>query len=111
MAGGQPNETGALEDNDVAAEKARELWLLLTSWYLIIESFRAREASDAAYRTPQALRKSFHAATPTFSLWHIVDLKPNFLVAMVQVIAHVRWQESSSLPLIRVSPDILTHYD
>lgn len=57
MAGDQPNETVAPEDIDVSAEKSRELWLLLTSWYLIFESFRAREASDAAYRAPQALRK------------------------------------------------------
>jgi hypothetical protein len=58
-AGDQPIETVAPEDNDVSAEKPRELWLLLTSWYLIFESFRAREASDAAYGAPQALRKSF----------------------------------------------------
>jgi hypothetical protein len=63
MAGDQPNETVAPEDNDIAVEKSRELWLLLTSWYLIIESARAREVSDAAYRAPQALRRSFHVAT------------------------------------------------
>ena len=63
MAGDQFNETAAPEDNDIAVEKSRELWLLLTSWYLIIESARAREVSDAAYQAPQALRRSFRVAT------------------------------------------------
>jgi hypothetical protein len=68
MAGDQSNETAAPEDNDISVEKSRELWLLLTSWYLIIESARSREVSDAAYQAPQALRRSFHVATWAFFL-------------------------------------------
>ena len=78
MAGDQPNETVAAEDNDIAVEKSRELWLLLTSWYLIIESARAREVSDAAYRAPQALRRSFHVATRTFFLTAYSRLKAQY---------------------------------
>jgi hypothetical protein len=62
----QSNEPAATEDSDNMEEKPRELWLLLTSWYLIFESARAREASDVNYTTPQALRKPFHEAARPF---------------------------------------------
>jgi hypothetical protein len=62
----QSNEPAATEDSDITEEKLRELWLILTSWYLIFESARAREGSDVRYSTPQALRKPFHKAIRTF---------------------------------------------
>jgi hypothetical protein len=59
MGDDQPNEAAPTDDNDISTEKSRELLLLLTSWYLIIESARARKASDIDYTIPHALRKFF----------------------------------------------------
>ena len=59
MGDDQPNEVALADDNDISTEKSRELLLLLTSWYLIIESARARKASDIDFTTPRALRKFF----------------------------------------------------
>lgn len=59
MGDDQPNEAAPTDDNDISTEKSRELLLLLTSWYLIIESARARKCSDIDYTTPRALCKFF----------------------------------------------------
>jgi hypothetical protein len=59
MGDDQPNEAAPTDDNDIPTEKSRELLLLLTSWYLIIESARVRKGSDIDYTTPRALRKFF----------------------------------------------------
>jgi hypothetical protein len=59
MGDDQPSEAAPVDDNDISTEKSRELLLLLTSWYLIIESARARKASDVDYTIPRALRKFF----------------------------------------------------
>ena len=57
MGDDQLNEVATTDDNDIPTEKSRELLLLLTSWYLIIESARARKATDIDFTTPRTLRK------------------------------------------------------
>jgi hypothetical protein len=53
------NEAAPTDDNDISTEKSWELLLLLTSWYLIIESTRARKGFDMDYTTPRAPCKFF----------------------------------------------------
>ena len=81
----QEGEFGA-ENNNAAADRSRELTLLLTSWYLLIESARVR--ADTAEGV--AIRKA------------LSDLNPNFLVTIVDGLARFRWHDSASMPLTKL---------
>ncbi len=84
---GEPMEgAAAVEENNATADRSRELTLLLTSWYLLLESARTRVHTGEGAAIRNALSK----------------LEPNFLVMIVNALARFRWQDSASLPLTRL---------
>ncbi|OAX85010.1 hypothetical protein ACJ72_00602 [Emergomyces africanus] len=69
------------------AAREREANLILTSIYLIVEIARKQEESNP----DQADLKKDIAA-----------LKPNILVFLIEIIARLRWEDASTIPLSRV---------
>lgn len=65
----------------------REANLVLTAFYVIVEVSRKQEARDPQH-TP--LRDA------------LVELKPNLLVFLVEIIARLRWDDSANIPLTRI---------
>ncbi|EQL34321.1 hypothetical protein BDFG_03842 [Blastomyces dermatitidis ATCC 26199] len=69
------------------AAREREANLILTAMYLVVEVARIQEQSNP----DQAGLKNDIAA-----------LKPNILVFLVEIIARLRWEDATSIPLTRV---------
>ncbi|KAI9934039.1 hypothetical protein ASPWEDRAFT_126823 [Aspergillus wentii DTO 134E9] len=77
------------EDTNPAylAASEREANLALTTLYLVVEVGRRQEATNPRH-TP--IRDA------------LTDLKPNLLVFLVEIIARLRWDESTNVPLTRI---------
>ncbi|PGH00669.1 hypothetical protein GX51_05655 [Blastomyces parvus] len=69
------------------AAREREANLVLTAMYLVVEVARIQEDSNP---DQASLKKD------------IAALKPNILVFLVEIIARLRWEEATSVPLTRV---------
>ncbi|KAH8431377.1 FAR11/STRIP family protein [Aspergillus melleus] len=69
------------------AASEREANLVLTAFYLLVETGRRQEARNEKH-TP--LRDS------------IMDLNPNLLVFLVEIISRLRWDDSANVPLTRI---------
>lgn len=87
-----PNTDPQSAGNDGAnlaflAASERESNLVLTAFYLLVETGRRQEARNEKH-TP--LRDS------------IMDLKPNVLVFLVEIISRLRWDDSANVPLTRI---------
>jgi hypothetical protein len=81
---------GAMPESTSPASFAaleREANLVLTAYYMIVEIGRKQEARDP-WRAP--LRDA------------LMDLKPNLLVYLVDIIARLRWDDSANIPLTRI---------
>ena len=77
------------DDNDEGAQdyaQQREYTVLMSSWYLVLEV--ARKDID------QSGQSDIRDA--------IIQLQPNFLVSLVSIIASLRWDDQSNIPLTRL---------
>ncbi|KKY19129.1 putative pheromone-dependent cell cycle arrest protein far11 [Phaeomoniella chlamydospora] len=84
-----PEQQFAADEHDERVNEyaqQREITILMSSWYLIIEIAR-KQLDDGV--VPH-LRKA------------IICLKPNVLVFLVDVIASLRWNEQSNIPLTKL---------
>lgn len=69
------------------AASEREANLVLTAFYVIVETGRQQEARNEKH-------------TPLRDI--IMDLEPNLLVFLVEIISRLRWDDSANVPLTRI---------
>lgn len=70
-----------------AAESEREMNLLLTALYFVVEVGRRQESHDPRH-------------TPVRDV--LTSSKPSLLVLLVEIIARLRWDDSANIPLTRI---------
>ena len=83
----------------------RELWCTMTSMYLFLEVARTKEKEDEDLSIREAICKNLAnilslAKTYTSAL---VNLKPNLLMTLIDLISRLRWDETLGLPLAKVT--------
>ena len=106
--GSADSTTTATKDEEVLSTKSirdRQLSAILTTLYFVVESGRQQAAKGEGDSVRQAIgipsEESFcKVANGMIS----VGLQPNFLHYLTSIVAKLRWDDASSLPLTRVSP-------
>lgn len=94
------------EDGQLQFCREREINLLFTSCYLLVESarYQTKSGRGTSFRDELGKRPPINS----FGQYQVdtleASIKPSILVTFVEVISRLRWDEFSYIPLTRVRP-------
>ena len=99
-----PSFSGAYEaespqDTDDLAKSQQ--WCCFTIIYFMLEVAALRE-ENVSQRVEEQISKSINSSSRMPLIVSIVNLKPDLLLHMAEVVSRFRWGESTSLPLNKV---------